>query len=141
MAGLTDESVKQKLLALNDTQDSIMSTSQMLSFYHRHADRIARIWLQRVQDPNTNAAKRLNLMYLANEMVQQAKSKKKETILSAFQPFVADAMLAAYKGASPDIQNKLKRVSEVWRHRQVFDLATQESVEAHIIGMIVVIPF
>lgn len=134
MSGFNDETVTQKLLALNESQDSIVTVAQWLMFHRRQATRTAELWIQRIRDPSTNAAKRLNLLYLANEVVQQSKAKRKDDILNAFAPLVADGMIAAYKGAPADIQNKLKRVSEVWRQRQVFHLPTQEGIERQIMG-------
>lgn len=129
----SDEVVKQKISALNETQDSIVSTAQWLMFHRRHAKRTAELWLQKIKDPATNAAKKVNLLYLANEIVQQSKARKKEDFLNAFSPLVGEAIAVAYKGAPSDVQNKLKRVTEVWRQRQIFDQPTQEAIEAHIV--------
>lgn len=43
-------------------------------------------------------------------------------------------MAIAYKGASNDIQQKLRRVVEVWRQRSIFELPIQEAVEARVDG-------
>lgn len=40
----------------------------------------------------------------------------------------------AYKGTSNDIQQKLRRVVEVWRQRAIFELPIQEAVEARVDG-------
>lgn len=63
----TDDSVKAKLSALNETQDSIVSVAQWIMFYRRHADRTAQLWLEKLKESNTS--KRLNLIYLANGMI------------------------------------------------------------------------
>lgn len=136
MSGFTDEAVKQKLSALNESQDSIVTVAQWLMFHRRQTSRTAELWLQRIKDPSTTASKRLNLMYLANELVQQSKIKKKDDILAAFLTLVGDGMIVAYRGAPPDVQNKLKRLSEVWRQRNIFDQASQEAMEAQIMGML-----
>ena len=78
----TDDAVKAKLSALNETQESIVTVAQWVMFHRyandielvsevdtntfarRHADRTAALWLQRLKDSGAN--KRLNLMYLAN---------------------------------------------------------------------------
>lgn len=41
-------------------------------------------------------------------------------------------MATAYKGASNDIQQKLRRVVEVWRQRSIFEIPIQEAVEARV---------
>ncbi|KAI9736982.1 MAG: hypothetical protein M1834_000571 [Cirrosporium novae-zelandiae] len=126
----TDDAVKGKLSALNETQDSIVTTAQWLIFHRRHADRTAQIWSTRLRDSGAN--KRLNLIYLANEIVQQCKARKRDEFLTAFSPIIADATSSAYKGATNDVQTKLKRVVEVWRQRQIFELPIQEAVEKRI---------
>lgn len=45
-------------------------------------------------------------------------------------------MSVAYKGASNEIQQKLRRVVEVWRQRSIFELPIQEAVEARVDGML-----
>lgn len=60
----TDDAVKAKLSALNETQESIVTVAQWVMFHRRHADRTAAIWLQKLKE--AGGSKRLNLIYLAN---------------------------------------------------------------------------
>ncbi len=60
----TDDAVRAKLSALNETQESIVTVAQWVMFHRRHADRTATIWLQKLKE--AGASKRLNLIYLAN---------------------------------------------------------------------------
>ncbi|KZF21709.1 DUF618-domain-containing protein [Xylona heveae TC161] len=126
----TDESVKAKLSALNETQESIVTVAQWVLFHRRHAEKTAQLWLQRLKDSGAN--KRLNLIYLANEVVQQSKARRKEDFLIAFSPIIADAAATAYKGSTNEVQQKLRRVIEVWRQRQIFELPIQDAIEARI---------
>jgi regulator of Ty1 transposition protein 103 len=127
----SDEAVKAKLAALNETQDSIVSNAQWIMFHRRFAAKTASVWLNRLQE-NPSAAKRLNLIYLANEVVQQSRARSKQDFLLAFEPLIADATAAAYKGSSQDIQGKIRRVVEVWRQRGIFDNRIQEQVEKRL---------
>lgn len=126
----SDDAVKAKLNSLNETQDSIVANAQWIMFHRRHADRTASLWLQRLQE--SSVAKRLNLIYLANEVVQQSRARGKQDFMLAFEPVVAEATAMAYKGASQDVQGKIKRVVEVWRQRNIFDVRILESVDARI---------
>ncbi|KKA22565.1 DUF618 domain protein [Rasamsonia emersonii CBS 393.64] len=99
-------------------------------FHRRHAERTAQLWLQKLRESPAN--KRLNLIYLANEVAQQSKARRKEDFLNAFSPIIAEAMAIAYKGASNEIQQKLRRVVEVWRQRSIFEQPIQEAVEARV---------
>ncbi|PGH21644.1 hypothetical protein AJ80_03077 [Polytolypa hystricis UAMH7299] len=126
----TDDAVKAKLSALNETQESIVTVAQWVMFHRRHADRTAQLWLQRLRD--SNPPKRLNLVYLANEVAQQSKARRKEDFLIAFSPIIAEATATAFKGASNDIQQKLRRVVEVWRQRRIFEEPIQDAIEARV---------
>ncbi|KAH8704158.1 DUF618 domain-containing protein [Talaromyces proteolyticus] len=126
----TDDAVRAKLSALNETQEGIVTVAQWVMFHRRHADRTAQLWLQKLKDSPAN--KRLNLIYLANEVAQQSKARRKADFLIAFSPIIAEAMSVAYKGSSNDIQQKLRRVVEVWRQRAIFEQPIQEAVESRV---------
>ena len=68
------------------------------------------------------------------EVTQQSKARHKEDFLQAFSPSIAEATALAYKGASPDIQAKLRRVVDVWKDRNIFEREVQEAMEARLDG-------
>ncbi|KAK4152939.1 RNA polymerase II-binding domain-containing protein [Chaetomidium leptoderma] len=115
----TDDAVLSKLSALNESHESIATTAQWIMFHRRHAPQTVHLWLTKLKD--LPSAKRLNMVYLANEVVQQSKARHKEDFLNAFSPFIADATSVAYKGAPADVQGKLRRVVDVWGERNIFD--------------------
>ncbi|CAG8910224.1 unnamed protein product [Penicillium egyptiacum] len=145
----TDDAVKAKLSALNDTQESIVTVAQWVMFHRRHAERTGQIWLQKIRE--SPPPKRLNLIYLANEVAQQSKVRGKHDFLIALSPvhlparpplqlklteqqIIVDATSAAYKGSPSEYQQRIRRVVEVWRQRSVFDGAILDAVEARIDG-------
>ncbi|KAI0157305.1 RNA polymerase II-binding domain-containing protein [Xylariaceae sp. FL1272] len=125
-----DEAVLAKLSSLSETQDSIVSVSQWIMFYRRHADRTVQLWLQKLKDCSSN--KRLSLLYLANEVAQQSKARRKEEFLTAFSPAIAEAVSVAYKGAPQEIQQRIRRVVDVWRERSIFEEPIQAAVEGRL---------
>ncbi|KAI0200997.1 RNA polymerase II-binding domain-containing protein [Astrocystis sublimbata] len=125
-----DDAVLAKLSSLSETQDSIVSVAQWIMFYRRHADRTVQLWLQKLKDSSSH--KRLNLIYLANEVAQQSKARRKEEFLVSFSPAIAEAVTAAYKGAPHDVQQRIRRVVDVWRERGVFEGPIQQAVETRI---------
>ncbi|KAL8803831.1 MAG: hypothetical protein Q9182_002963 [Xanthomendoza sp. 2 TL-2023] len=129
----TDDAVKAKLSSLNETQESIVSVSQWIMFHRRHADRTCTIWLERMRETTVN--KRLTLIYLANEVVQQSKARRKDDFLIAFSPVIAEATATAYKGATNDVQEKIRRTVEVWSQRRIFEKPIQEAVEGRIMEL------
>ncbi|KAJ5317184.1 hypothetical protein N7508_001692 [Penicillium antarcticum] len=126
----TDDAVKAKLSALNDSQESIVTVAQWVMFHRRHAERTGQIWLQRIRE--SPPPKRLNLIYLANEVAQQSRARGKDDFLIAFSPIVVEATAAAYKGNSNDFQQRIRRVVEVWRARNVFESPILDAVEATV---------
>lgn len=77
----------------------------------------------------------LLMTFAFTEVAQQSKARRKDDFLVAFSPIIAEATAVAYKGATHDVQQKLRRVVEVWRQRQIFELPIQEAIEARIDGM------
>lgn len=126
----SDDSVTSKLSTLSETQDSIVATSQWLLFHRRHADRTASLWLQQLR--KSPLPKRLNLIYLANEVVQQSRARGKPDFLLAFEPIIAEATGVAYEGQGESVRGKVRRVVEVWRQRGVFEVSILDAVEARI---------
>ncbi len=45
---------------------------------------------------------------------------------------MAEAVQTAYRSSPPEIQSKIRRVVEVWRTRNVFEVPIQEAIEARI---------
>ncbi|PHH58873.1 hypothetical protein CDD81_4253 [Ophiocordyceps australis] len=125
-----DDSVLARLSSLNESHDSIATAAQWIMFHRRHADRTVQLWMQRLKD--SSSAKRLSLVYLANEVVQQSRIRHKEDFVIAFSPVVAEASSIAYKGAPTEIQAKLRRVVDVWKDRCIFEGPIQAAVEARL---------
>lgn len=68
------------------------------------------------------------------EITQTSKIRKKDEFLRAYDPIIAESTAAAYKGSPPEIQNKIRRVVEVWRQRQIFQPSIQTQIEQAIDG-------
>ncbi|KAK3901501.1 RNA polymerase II-binding domain-containing protein [Staphylotrichum tortipilum] len=126
----TDDAVLSKLSALNESHESIATTAQWIMFHRRHASQTVHLWLTKLKD--LPSPKRLNMIYLANEVTQQSKARHKEDFLNAFSPFIADAASVAYKGAPSDVQSKLRRVIDVWRERNIFDKDVLNDLESRL---------
>lgn len=125
-----DDAVLAKLSSLNETHDSIVTVSQWIMFHRRYADQTAQLFMTKLK--GASGTKRIALLYLVNEIVQQSKARRKEDFLIAFSPVIAEATAIAYKGSNSDVQEKIRRVVEVWRARQVFDEAIQSSIERRV---------
>ncbi|KAM9923272.1 hypothetical protein OXX80_011606, partial [Metschnikowia pulcherrima] len=80
------EIFRKKLDALQETQDSIVSISQWVLFHHRHATHLCELWADYTLDNNASAQskKKLSLLYLCNDVVQQARHKRKPEFTAGF---------------------------------------------------------
>ena len=123
----SDEALRAKLSTLNETQDSIVSVSQWVIFHRRHAPNIANLWHARLRE--LPPPKRLNYVYLVNDIVQNARARKRSEFPDAFSPIIADAVQTAYRSATAEVQTKIRRVVEVWRTRSVFEVPIQDAIE------------
>jgi regulator of Ty1 transposition protein 103 len=74
----------------------------------------------------------ISIAHVYAEIVQQSKIRKKPEFVDAYSPLIAEATTAAYKGSSSDVQQKIRRVIEVWRQRQIFDPQIQEAIEKQV---------
>jgi hypothetical protein len=52
----------------------------------------------------------------------------------AFSPVIAEATATAYKGAPSDIQQRIRRVVDVWKERHVFEEPIQAAIETRMEG-------
>jgi regulator of Ty1 transposition protein 103 len=75
------------------------------------------------------------LVYLANEVAQQSRVRRKDEFPRAFGEVIAEAMGIAYRGSTVDIQNKLRRVVDVWRSRNVFEPTVLADIDKRLDGI------
>lgn len=72
MAGYSDEEFEKKLRLLEDTNSSIKSLSEWCMKRHSH-ENIVSIWLKVIKE--VEEKQRLNMFYLANDIIQCGKKK------------------------------------------------------------------
>jgi len=157
MSSYSTDLVIQKLSNLNESQDSITSVSQCIAppfptnfaqgvlFHRRAANETVQTWLQclregtpsfRIQNNQlitaSSSGRKLNLIYLANEVVQQSKARKKDDFPKAFGGIIGEAMELAYRGVTLEIQGKLRRVLDVWRARAVFEINILSDIDSRL---------
>lgn len=92
--------------------------SQWIQFHRRACGPIAQTWYDYIR--NIPLKRKLAMIYLANDVVQQSKAKKREEFIEAFASVIVDGIISTYREGNADLRNKIKRVVEVWEQRQVF---------------------
>lgn len=111
--------IRSKFATLNSgSQEEITSVSSWVLFHRRSAKQIVETWMQSLRD--ASGLRKLNLIYLANDVTQQSKARKRDEFVNAFSTVIAEAMENAYRHGTQDVQNRLKHVANVWEQRNVF---------------------
>lgn len=77
--------------------------------------------------------KKLSLVYLVNEVVQQSRARKREEFTGAFASVVPDALADTYKQVPKDVKERIKRVIDVWKQRMVFPPETLEVIDNKVL--------
>ncbi|CUM65507.1 uncharacterized protein PRCAT00003152001 [Priceomyces carsonii] len=115
------EIFNKKLESLQETQDSIVTISQWVLFHHRHSKDSARQWSEYILQPTLKSAKRLSLLYLCNDVVQQARHKRKTEFIAEFAKILPNVLNQVYSTLDPSIRPKVDRLISVWELRSVFN--------------------
>ncbi|KAG2735582.1 hypothetical protein G9P44_001796 [Scheffersomyces stipitis] len=122
------EILKKKLASLQDTQDSIVSISQWVLFHHRHSADSAKFWSQYTLSIPTAASanlknpssKKLSLLYLCNDVVQQARRKRKLEFINDFATVLPAVLRKTFYNVDSATKPKIERLISVWEQRQIF---------------------
>ena len=124
------EKALSRLAAVDNTQQSIQSTSQWCLFHYRHCHDIVTLWLQAFIAPSHTTTTdqsdpnyRLALFYLCNDIVQFAKKKEEKyrCYLDEYSKIMSQVMdIIATDSTNAHLKQKYSRVLDVWRDRTVF---------------------
>ncbi|SGZ56977.1 CIC11C00000005680 [Sungouiella intermedia] len=114
---------RKKLDSLQDTQELIVSISQWVLFHHRHAKDLCELWsnyaVSNISTMKLN--KKLSLLYLCNDVVQEARHKRKPEFSTEFARILPDVLNAMYPTLDSPVKPKVERLIGVWEQRNIFD--------------------
>lgn len=107
--------------SLQETQDSIVSISQWVLFHHRHSRDILEGWGSYIlKNTGDSSKKKLSLLYLCNDVVQQARHKRKPEFIKGFAMVLPSVLGQIYHTLDAPIKPKVDRLVKVWSERLVF---------------------
>ncbi|GBB91820.1 hypothetical protein RclHR1_01920024 [Rhizophagus clarus] len=118
MSAYSEEVLISKLNKLVDTQESISLLSQWFMYHRRHVATSVDIWNRELR--KASSARKVSFIYLCNDVCQNSRRKGPEFIRE-FRKVLPDAIEHTYRHATADVQNKIKRVINIWEEREVFD--------------------
>jgi len=114
----------QLLEKVESRQESIQRTSQMCHNVYSSAQVATAMETCFDQSPVSH---KLNLLYLANEMLQ-TKTPKLDSFVDALTPFVSRAMPALALQTNNAYLPKVARILEVWQQRNVLSVRAREQI-------------
>jgi len=127
MSGFSETSLTLKLSELNASAPSIQGVSLWLLHHRKHYQTSVKIWYKELG--NTKNEKKLTMLYLANDVVQNARKKYPE-IPKEFGKVMKPvfAHLAALE-LEPKTEASLGRLVKIWRERQIFEKQVTLDIE------------
>lgn len=120
MSAFTEPSLEKKLEDLNGSQQSIETLSLWLIHHRKHHKKVAQIWLQ-VLEKQKHPEKKLILMYLANDVIQNSKRKGPEFSLSFIDPLEAALQhIFNQHGKDSKLLQRVERIVGIWKQRRIY---------------------
>lgn len=114
----SEETLRTKFDALGETQESIVNTSQWLLFHHRYHGRTVSAWKQYIS--TCDQKKKLPLLYIANEVIQQSRSKRRMDFVDSFAAVLPDTIKECYEVVPEKVKERMIKMVKVWRDRRIF---------------------
>ncbi|CEP63769.1 Rtt103p LALA0_S09e02080g [Lachancea lanzarotensis] len=128
----SEDRLVTKLNGLDETQDSIVGASRWVLGQHKNIKEIAASWDTFVSKPTINTRRKLLAIYLANDVVQQAKHKRVSEVGVAFGEIMPGALSRVYPELSSEMRQKVRRVVDIWKQRQVFSDSVLKKIYAQL---------
>lgn len=113
---LNEANLEKRFNQVSTSQGSIQSLSFFCLHYKNHHKKIAHIWLRCLQ--KAKVSHRLTLIYLANDIVQNAKRKNTLSFIDDFKSILKDTIPYL---RDEKIKKSVERVFSIWQDRDVFD--------------------
>lgn len=120
----SDASLLKKLQDLNSTQQSVQTLSLWLIHHRKYAKTVANTWLRELQQA-AKPERKLTLMYLANDILQNSR-KKGEEYLKEFTHVLEQAIENTSRFSDSNTRFTLERILNIWKDRKIYQDETIE---------------
>lgn len=118
----SEQILADKLSKLNSTQQCIETLSHWCIFHRSKADIVALTWDK--QFHSTEMARKIPLLYLANDILQNSKRKGNEFV-NEFWKILPAALKNVLEKGDDHGKNAISRLVDIWEQRRVFGSHTQ----------------
>ena len=118
MASFSEQNLTRKLVALNNTQQSIQTLSLWLIHHRKQSQMVVATWMKELQ--KSTGPKKLTLFYLANDIIQNSKRKGPE-YNKDFKSILPEACRITVNDIDEKTKASLLRVLKIWLDRKMYD--------------------
>ncbi|XP_020788216.2 regulation of nuclear pre-mRNA domain-containing protein 2a [Boleophthalmus pectinirostris] len=117
--GSLESTLDRKFQNVTNTMDSIQGLSTWCIENKKYHSVIVRQWLKHVK--KASPSHRLNLLYLANDVIQNCKRKNAIVYRTAFSEVLVDAFLLINSDGDAKVLKSVERILSIWEERSVYE--------------------
>ncbi|CAL8364933.1 unnamed protein product [Arctogadus glacialis] len=116
--GSLESKLDKKFQTVSNTMDSIQGLSTWCIENKKFHNMIVKYWMKWLR--KSDAAHRLNLVYLANDIIQNCKRKNAIVYRTAFAEMLPDAFLMVNNDGNPKVIRSVERILTIWEERNIY---------------------
>ncbi|XP_054462261.1 regulation of nuclear pre-mRNA domain-containing protein 2a [Anoplopoma fimbria] len=116
--GSLESTLEKRFRGVSNTMDSIQGLSTWCIDNKKYHSLIVRHWMKCLRKSDTSH--RLNLFYVANDVIQNCKKKNAIVYRTAFAEMLPDAFLLVNSEADPKVIKSVERILSIWEERGVY---------------------
>uniref|UniRef100_UPI0037E8285A regulation of nuclear pre-mRNA domain-containing protein 2a n=1 Tax=Semicossyphus pulcher TaxID=241346 RepID=UPI0037E8285A len=116
--GSLESTLERKFQSVTNTMDSIQGLSTWCIDNKKYHSLIVRHWMKCLR--KSDAAHRLNLFYIANDVIQNCKRKNAIVYRTAFAEVLRDAFVLVNFEGDPKVIKSVERILTIWEERAVY---------------------
>lgn len=116
--GSLESTLDRKFQGVTNTMDSIQGLSTWCIDNKKYHSLIVRHWIKCLK--RSESSHRLNLIYLANDVIQNCKRKNAIVYRTAFAEVLRDAFLVVNSEGDPKVIKSVERILSIWEERSVY---------------------
>jgi len=118
MSSFSTTQLEKKIKTLTMSQQSIQTLSLWAMHHRKHAKTVVEAWFENLQ--KVKPKKKLALMYLANDILQNSRRKGPE-YMKEFQTVLPQAFMHCCQEQDKKTLEQLKRILTIWLERGVYN--------------------
>ena len=128
----SEAAFKKRLIDLTPTAQSIQSLSKWLIGHRKHVKLIVQAW--QTQLINIKSKKKLNFLYLANDVMQNSRRNGSEFI-KAFGAVMITACTHVARSSDKKTVDSVNRMLNIWLERKIYDAKFITNIKTAIRNM------